>query len=167
MMNPKLDLVIQYGENLNQASLNLSQTQIQQWVQAVFTEALAVYSEAEMSPPFTQAAFTLRFCDEIEARQLNKQYRDKDYATNVLTFEYGIDATGTLSGDIVICVAVLEKEAVEQQKPFLHHTAHLCVHGVLHALGYDHIIEADAEDMESLEIDILQQLEIPNPYSSN
>lgn len=167
MMTPKLDVVIQYGENPNQESLNLSQTQVEHWVQTAFTEALAVYSEADMSPPFTHVAFTLRFCDEIEAKQLNKQYRDKDYATNVLTFEYGIDATGTLSGDIVICIAVLEKEAIEQQKPFLHHAAHLCVHGVLHALGYDHIIETDAEDMESLEIDILQQLEIPNPYSLN
>lgn len=167
MNTAKLDLVIQYGINLDQQTTTLDETQIQQWVQTAFSETLGVYSDADMSPPFTQVTFTLRFCDENEARQLNKQYRDKDYATNVLTFEYGIDPTGTLSGDIVICIAVLEKEALEQQKPFLHHAAHLCVHGVLHALGYDHITEEDADEMESLEIDILKHFEISNPYSTN
>lgn len=167
MTTPKLDVVIQYGGNLNQEASCLNETQIHQWVQGAFAEALAVYNDAAMAPPFIQVTFTLRFCDENEARQLNKQYRDKDYATNVLTFEYGIDPTGMLSGDIIICTAVLKKEALEQQKPFLHHAAHLCIHGVLHALGYDHIIEEDAKEMESLEIDILKQFGIPNPYSTN
>lgn len=167
MNSPKLDLVIQYGANFDQDTTSLNEAQIQKWVKGAFSEALTAYSDADISPPFTQVTLTLRFCNENEARQLNKQYRDKDYATNVLTFEYGIDPTGTLSGDIVICTAILEKEALEQQKPFLHHAAHLCVHGVLHALGYDHLIEEDAEEMESLEIDILNQFEIPNPYSTN
>ena len=103
--------------------------------------------------------------DAEEGQRLNAQYRQKDYATNVLTFEYGIDEHGVLSSDIIICTAVVEKEAAEQQKPFSHHAAHLCVHGVLHALGYDHIHEADAEEMEALEVDILTLLAIPNPYN--
>lgn len=137
---------------------------IQLWVQTALAEATAVYTEADMAVPFKQTELVLRFCDENEAQRLNLQYRQKDYATNVLTFEYGIDEQGTLSSDIIICTAVLAKEALEQSKPFLHHAAHLCVHGVLHALGYDHIDADDAADMESLEIDILKQLHVPNPY---
>ena len=142
----------------------LSVETLEHWVQTALAEAMLVYTEANLAMPFDHAALVLRFCDESEAQTLNHQYRQKDYATNVLTFEYGIDEQKTLSSDIIICTAVLEKEAIEQKKPFLHHAAHLCVHGVLHALGYDHIDEADAEDMESLETDILQQLHIPNPY---
>ena len=103
MKTAQLELHIQYGTNLSAENTHLSQEQIQQWVQTAVTEVLTIYSDAEMLPPFTQVALTLRFCDQTEGQQLNKQYRDKDYATNVLTFEYGIDATGTLSGDIVIC----------------------------------------------------------------
>lgn len=143
---------------------DLNDSVVQHWVQTALTEACAVYTEADLSPPYRQAAFTLRFCDETEGRQLNNQFRQKDYATNVLTFEYGIDEDGVISSDIIICLAVLEKEAIEQHKPFLHHAAHLCVHGVLHALGYDHIDEEDAEDMEALEVDVLALLSIPNPY---
>ena len=155
-----LELTIQYQVSHPE----LTDARLEQWVQTALQEAAAVYTEADMPVPFSQAAFTLRFCDENEGRELNHQYRNKDYATNVLTFEYGIDEAGTVSSDVIICVAVLEKEAAEQKKPFVHHAAHLCVHGILHALGYDHIDEDEAEDMESLEIDILQRLAIPNPY---
>ncbi len=138
---------------------------IELWVQTAANTVLAVYEELDLLAPFQQAAFTLRFCDVDEGKSLNAQFRDKDYATNVLTFEYGTDPDGIVSSDIIICIPVLEAEAEEQQKPFLHHAAHLCIHGVLHALGYDHIDEEDAEEMESLEIDILHQLAIANPYS--
>lgn len=135
------------------------------WVQTTIAEVLAIYEEADQLSPYTQAVFTLRFCDTDEAQELNKQYRGKDYATNVLTFEYGVDETATLRGDIIICIPVLEAEAEEQHKPFMHHAAHLCVHGVLHALGYDHLEEEEAEEMEALEIEILELLAIANPYS--
>lgn len=142
----------------------LTEPLLYQWVSTTVHEVAAIYQEANQAVPFQKIALTLRFCDETEGRTLNQQFRHKDYATNVLTFEYGIDATGTLSSDIIICIPVLIQEAKEQKKPFLHHAAHLCVHGVLHALGYDHLDDEEAEEMESLEIDILHTMDIPNPY---
>ncbi|GGE58990.1 rRNA maturation RNase YbeY [Paenalcaligenes hominis] len=143
---------------------DLTSERITLWVQTAVSEATKVYTDAGLSVPYAQAQFTFRFCDADEAKALNHQYRDKDYATNVLTFEYGIDATETVSSDIIICIPVLEAEALEQKKTFLDHAAHLCIHGVLHALGYDHLDDDEAEEMEGLEIDILQHLAIANPY---
>ena len=97
-------------------------------------------------------------------QQLNHQYRQKDYATNVLTFEYGTDATATLRADIVICAPVVQREATEQDKSLEAHFKHLLVHGTLHALGFDHQNDDEAADMESLEIEILAQFQIKNPY---
>lgn len=107
--------------------------------------------------------FTVRFVDEEEGRMLNSQYRHKDYATNVLTFDYTREPVVT--ADIVICPAVLERQAAEQDKPFVDHLAHLLVHGVLHAQGYDHLNEEEAEVMEGRETEILMGLGFPNPYS--
>lgn len=109
--------------------------------------------------------FTVRFVDEEEGRMLNNQYRHKDYATNVLTFEYPELDDGGVMSDIVICPAVLERQAAEQNKPFVDHLAHLLVHGVLHAQGYDHLNEEEAEEMEGRETEILMGLGFPNPYS--
>ena len=81
--------------------------------------------------------FTVRFVDEEEGRELNRQFRRKDYATNVLTFDYQREPV--VMADIVICPAVLERQAAEQQKPLRDHLAHLLIHGVLHAQGYDHL----------------------------
>lgn len=105
---------------------------------------------------------TIRIVDEDEARALNSQYRAKDYATNVLTFALGEEPH--LLGDIVICAPIVEKEAAEQHKTLEAHFAHLTVHGILHLHGYDHQIEAQAELMESIEIQILAKLGYPNPY---
>lgn len=107
--------------------------------------------------------FTVRFVDEEEGRMLNSQYRGKDYATNVLTFDYTREPVVT--ADIVICPAVLERQAAEQEKPFRDHLAHLLVHGVLHAEGYDHLDDEEAEEMEARETEILTGLGFPNPYS--
>lgn len=148
-------------------SPSLTPSLLQTWVQTAVDEIQLVFQESESVSPYHSAQFTLRFCDEQEGRQLNADYRGKDYATNVLTFEYGIDENAIISADIIICIPVLQQEAKEQNKIFIHHAAHLCVHGVLHALGYDHIEEEEAEEMESLEVDILQKLSIPNPYSTN
>jgi len=82
----------------------------------------------------------------------------------VLTFEYGVDPEGTARGDIVVCVPVLVREAREQKKAFLDHAAHLTIHGVLHALGYDHIKVRDARRMEALETAILARIGISDPY---
>lgn len=113
----------------------------------------------------TDAVVALRVVDKAEGRSLNRQYRGKDYATNVLTFAYG-EEMGTLSGDIVICAPVVEREAHEQGKTVLEHYAHLTVHGVLHLQGYDHEIERQAREMESLEVEILRKLGFNDPYAS-
>ncbi len=112
------------------------------------------------------AELAIRIVDTDEGRSLNAQYRGKDYATNVLSFPAelppGIDLP--LIGDLVICAPVVAREAAEQGKPAAHHWAHMTVHGVLHLLGHDHIVEAEAVRMEALETRILAGLGIPDPY---
>lgn len=113
------------------------------------------------------AELSIRVVDADEGRALNRHYRGKDYATNVLSFAAelppGIDLP--LLGDLVICAPVVAREAAEQGKPERNHWAHLTVHGVLHLLGHDHIADADAERMEALERRILAKLGMPDPYA--
>lgn len=122
--------------------------------------------EAAILPFQDEAEVTIRIVDEQESQQLNLQYRGKDKATNVLSFPFqcppGIELP--LLGDLVICAGVVSAEASEQNKPLAAHWAHMVVHGCLHLLGFDHINDADAEQMEVEEIQILQQLGIKNPY---
>jgi probable rRNA maturation factor len=115
----------------------------------------------------TDVSAALRIVDMEEGLALNSDYRGKDYATNVLTFEYGPDPdSGALTGDIVLCAPVVEKEAKEQGKTLAAHYAHLTVHGMLHLQGYDHETgEADAIAMEAVESFIMQALGFPNPYN--
>ena len=108
------------------------------------------------------ADLTVRFVGAAEARRLNREYRDKDYATNVLTFDYA--HAPVVRADIVLCVPVIKREAREQRKPFRQHLAHLTVHGVLHAQGHAHDRAKDARKMESLEVRILAELGIDDPY---
>lgn len=109
------------------------------------------------------AEITLRIVDEAEGRALNKEYRGKDYATNVLTFP--LLEEPFIMADILICASVVAKEAKEQGKTLEAHFAHLMVHGVLHAHGYDHEVPAQAELMESIEIQTLTNLGYANPYA--
>ena len=109
------------------------------------------------------AEMTVRIVQADEAQELNKSYRQKDYATNVLTFDYSQEPI--VCADLVICAEVVEREAKEQGKTLQAHYAHLLVHGCLHAQGYDHELgEAEAEEMEALEIQIMQKLGFDNPY---
>ena len=113
-----------------------------------------------------QAELSIRIVDAAEGRELNRDFRGKDYATNVLSFpaELPPGVQLPLIGDLAICAPVVAREAAEQGKPPRHHWAHMTVHGVLHLLGYDHIVDAEAEAMESLETRILAKLGIPDPY---
>jgi probable rRNA maturation factor len=110
------------------------------------------------------AEITVRIVDAEEGQALNRDFRHKDYATNVLTFDY--ETEPVVMADLVLCAPVVAREAVEQGKTLAEHYAHLLVHGTLHAQGWDHeTSEADAEAMEAREIEILAGLELPNPYA--
>lgn len=113
------------------------------------------------------AELAIRIVDADEGRALNRDYRGKDYATNVLSFpaELPPGLKLPLIGDLAICAPVVQREAAEQGKAARDHWAHLTVHGVLHLLGYDHIDDTDAHVMEALEIRILATLSIANPYA--
>jgi probable rRNA maturation factor len=113
---------------------------------------------------FADAELTVRFVDADEGRMLNRTYRQKDYATNVLTFAYAESEDDPVAGDLILCCPVVEKEASEQDKPLAAHYAHLIVHGTLHAQGYDHEDPIEAEEMESIETGIMQLLGFTDPY---
>jgi len=112
---------------------------------------------------------TVRFVDESESQALNRDYRDKDKPTNVLSFPFECppEVPLNLLGDLVVCVPVIAAEAKQQQKPIAHHYAHMIIHGTLHLLGFDHIEEADATQMEQLEITLLAKLSIDDPYQDD
>jgi len=130
-------------------------TLFQQWAEAALRED--VTEDCELS---------IRLVDVAESAELNQTYRSKSGPTNVLSFPFDspIAMEPILLGDLVICVPVVEKESVEQTKQLEHHWAHLVVHGCLHLLGYDHIENDEAEEMEAFEVEILQTLAIDNPY---
>ena len=112
------------------------------------------------------AEVTVRLVDEQESHQLNLEYRGMDKPTNVLSFPFeappGIEID--LLGDLIICKQVVEKEALEQNKQLKAHWAHMVVHGALHLLGYDHIEDDEADEMESLETEIMQKMGFTDPY---
>jgi probable rRNA maturation factor len=149
----KLSLSVQYPDPRLEAVV--TRQKLRRWVQA-----------ALMAP----AELTIRFVDAEEGQALNRDYRGKDYATNVLTFAYNEGETiaddEPTRADIILCTAVLEREAAEQNKTIEEHSAHLVVHGVLHAQGYDHDDDEEAAEMEQLERDILAALGYPDPYQA-
>ena len=148
-IKPSLDLSIQYA--VDKVGLP-TRAQFRRWASA----ALAHDAKAG-----------LRIVDGEEGRALNRDYRGKDYATNVLTFEYGPDETLEglpLSGDIALCAPVVAREAEEQGKTLEAHYAHLVVHGMLHLQGYDHEDAAEAAAMEALESFVMMRLGYPDPY---
>jgi len=148
----KLDLEVQYADT--RLEKELTEAMLQRWVEA------ALLGPAELS---------IRFVDAEEGQALNRQYRGKDYATNVLTFAYNegeeLGEEDPTQADIVLCTDVLLREAEEQKKTVEEHAAHLVVHGVLHAQGYDHEHDEEAEEMEQFERDIMEVLGYPDPYA--
>ncbi|EFX91692.1 putative metalloprotease [Actinobacillus ureae] len=157
MTTPIIDLQIAAENSENLPSLE----QFTQWVQ----RALAHKAQTE---DFPETEITIRIVDEAESHELNLTYRGKDKPTNVLSFPFevpeGIELP--LLGDLIICRHVVEKEAQEQQISLESHWAHLAIHGTLHLLGYDHIEDAEAEEMEGLETEIMQSLGFEDPYIS-
>jgi len=150
----KVDLDLQYAEKSEEPP---SRDEFQQWVDL----ALIKDKPAQVS---------IRIVDEAESQSLNHQYRGKDRPTNILSFpmELPEDVSKELDmlmlGDLVICLPVVENEARQQGKDLKSHWAHMVIHGMLHLQGYDHISASDAEAMESLEIKLLQKININNPY---
>ena len=148
----KLSLSVQYPDD--RLATLITRPKIRRWVKA------ALLAPAEL---------TIRFVDAEDGRTLNRDYREKDYATNVLTFAYNEGEEPSddepTRADIILCTDVLEKEAAEQKKSVEEHTAHLIVHGVLHAQGYDHLDDEEATEMEDLETEILATLGISDPYA--
>jgi probable rRNA maturation factor len=145
-----LDLSLQFADFPGVAAHKklLGRAKVARWI-----------SHALQSP----AELTVRVVGLDEGQALNRAYRCKDYATNVLTFGYA--QTPVVVADLVLCGPVLEREAAEQGKPLQDHYAHLLVHATLHAQGYDHEIhERDALEMEALEVLLMASLGFPNPY---
>jgi probable rRNA maturation factor len=145
----KLKLAVQYA---SKAAEMPTRQQVRKWVKAALTR---------------DAEITLRIVDETEGRSLNRDFRGQNHTTNVLTFAYNEieDEVSVLSGDIVLCAAVVEKEAKQQRKNLLAHYAHLTIHGVLHLRGYEHENDADAAVMERLETEIVMKLGYDDPYN--
>lgn len=128
------------------------------------------WCEVALRQRTADSELTIRLVDEAEGRELNHSYRHKDYATNVLSFPADVPdelLDIPLLGDLVICAPVVEREAGEQGKSLEAHWAHLVIHGCLHLLGYDHIEEAEAEEMEALERTLLAELGHPDPYADD
>lgn len=170
-----LQLAVQYATDAPE----LPRWRLRRWIQAALQQLQAEGGPLPLSAgegaeeddfpatPLCGLALTIRLVDAQEGQQLNRDFRERDYATNVLTFPYGITPDGVQHADVVLCVPVLQREAAEQGKPLLSHAAHLVIHGTLHALGYDHEDESDALIMEALETRVLARLRIPNPYSDD
>jgi probable rRNA maturation factor len=150
MALPTLDLTLQFGDVPNAASHRAALPRA--FVSRCIRSALA--HDAEM---------TVRIVDATEGKALNSGYRKKNYATNVLTFDYA--QAPMVMADLVLCAPVVAAEATEQGKSLQAHYAHLLIHGALHAQGYDHeTSEADAIEMETLEMFLMASLGLPCPY---
>ncbi len=148
-MLPELTLSLQFGkiEDADKHRAALARHKVTRWIR----NTLEVDGE-----------ITVRIVDALEGQTLNRDYRQKDYATNVLTFDYTQEPVVT--ADLVLCAPVIAQEAKEQKKTLEEHYAHMIVHGTLHAQGWDHELDEDAQVMELRETDIMARLGFKNPY---
>jgi probable rRNA maturation factor len=145
MRRPELALSLQQPDGRHRKTL--ARPRVARWVRAALE---------------APAQITLRIVDEDEGRALNRDFRQRDYATNVLTFDYQREPL--VVADLVLCAPVVSREAREQRKPLEAHYAHLIVHGTLHAQGWDHEKARDAKRMEARETELLAALGYPSPY---
>ena len=153
MARPELNLSLQFArfDGVAEHRAALPRHRVMRWLRAALGEEVQA------------AEITVRIVDAEQGRQLNRDFRGKDYATNVLTFDYS--GAPMLAADLLLCAPVVAREAAEQDKPLADHYAHLLVHGALHAQGWDHeTSEADAEAMEARETAILAGLGVADPY---
>ena len=156
-MNLLLD--VQLAESIEHLGTLPSEEQLSLWA------STALQGRTEFEEP----ELTIRLTDDEESQALNSEYRGKDKPTNVLSFPFEMPPGIPLEllGDLIICVGVVEQEAKEQEKTTEAHWAHMVIHGCLHLLGYDHIKDDEAEDMEALERDLLASLGYPDPYAAD
>jgi probable rRNA maturation factor len=145
-------------ENNSQSQQIPAATDIERWILAALN-----------SQNITEAEVSVYLVDEAESQELNSQYRGKDKPTNVLSFPADLpeEIEIPLLGDLVVCAPVVEREAQEQGKTLSAHWAHMLVHGSLHLLGFDHIEDAEADEMEALETTIITGLGFPEPYGQD
>ena len=146
-MKPTLSLSLQFADKRHRDQL--PRHKVARWLKA------ALESDAEL---------TVRIVDAEEGQALNRDYRQKDYATNVLTFDYTQEPV--VMADLILCAPVVEREAQEQNKDLVAHYAHMLVHGALHAQGWDHLEDDEAQAMEQREREILAALGFDDPYAS-
>ncbi|TAK88752.1 MAG: rRNA maturation RNase YbeY [Aquabacterium sp.] len=145
-MKPTLSLSLQFADKSHRDTL--TRHKVARWLKAALD---------------TDAEFAVRLVGEEEGRALNKDFRKKDYATNVLTFDYAQEPV--VMADLIICAPVIEREAQEQGKTLEAHYAHMLVHGALHAQGWDHMKKKEAEAMEAREREIMAALGFDDPYA--
>ena len=160
-MNDIGELCLDINIDVKHATFTPTQAQAELWITKALTVGLP-----DNSPYLQEADLSITLVTSEAIAQLNKDYRKKDKATNVLSFptDFPEELALPLLGDIIICPSVLENEAQEQNKTLESHWAHLCIHGCLHLLGFDHIEANEAEIMEGLETKIMLDLNYPAPY---
>jgi probable rRNA maturation factor len=161
---PSVQLDVQFGV----ARTGVPATRrLQLWSQAAYEVHHAAHTHGRKRP-VQPVQVSLRIVGAAESRKLNRDWRDEDHATNVLSFPAGEmpDVAGELPtlGDLVVCVPIVKREAQQQGKSLEAHWAHMVIHGVLHLLGYDHEVKRDAQLMEACEVAILGSLGFANPY---
>lgn len=166
-MKPRLGICIQWADGLTAegvspqdlaADILPSRARLRRLIHAALALGLP-----EGDPPVAEAEFTLRLVDAAEGQALNREFRGKNKATNILTFPYS--PSPELSADLVLCLPVLQAEATDLGIPLEHHLLHLVAHGVLHALGWEHEAEPEASTMEAIEVAVLARFRVPSPYS--
>lgn len=157
---PALRLSVQFASSAHRAEL--PRHSLTRWVRTALRAGPAEPGLCDAAAPAAAAEITLRFVAADEGRELNHSYRGKNYATNVLTFDY---QPWPPMADIVLCDAVIAREAAEQRKTLQAHYAHMVIHGMLHAMGWNHEVEADAQRMEAAERELLHALGFADPYA--
>jgi len=156
-----LSLEFQYGVDFDADSMP-SEEQFNQWALLAFDSGgLSLELEG-----ISEALLTLRIVDKAESQELNREYRNKDKPTNVLSFPMDMppDISPYILGDLAICADIVQEEALEQGKDLFSHWCHMLIHGILHLQGFDHIEDDEAEEMEALETKIMSEIGFSNPY---